>query len=60
MLKETFSKFYNSKKMCSAMLETGLNYFCVISIENDIKLMGKCGIGIRVDIIGPGNRIESS
>ena len=35
------------------MLETGLNYFCVISIENDIKLMGTCGIGIRVDIIGP-------
>lgn len=33
------------------MLEKRLNYFSVISIENDIiKLMGKYGTSIRVDI----------
>ena len=41
------------------MLETGLNYFSVISIENDIiKLMGKCGIGVRIDIIGPWRELR--
>ena len=33
------------------MLEKRLNYFSVISIENDIiKLMGKYDTGIRADI----------
>lgn len=37
--------------MCSTMLEKGLSYFSIISIEdNIIKLMGKYDIGIRGDI----------
>lgn len=50
VLKETFLSF-TTTKMCSTMLEKGLSYFSIISIEdNIIKLMGKYDIGIRGDI----------